>query len=50
MSPQISRGINIPVEFFAPKDSANPVTIIAAIPLIPAFEIPNKSAQAAAMI
>ena len=45
MSPTSKRGINIPVEFFAPYINAKPVTIRVAIPFMPDFEIPSKKAQ-----
>ena len=50
MSPTSRRGINIPVEFFAPYVNAKPVTIRDAIPFIPDFEIPSKKAQKAAIM
>lgn len=39
----------MPVDSLAPKTNANPVTISEAIPLIPAFEIPSRKAQKAAI-
>ena len=45
MSPQIRRGINIPVDSFAPYAMARPVTISAAIPFTPAFATPNKNEE-----
>ena len=44
ISPMISKGTIKPVDRFAPKARAIRVTMIMAIPFIPAFEIPNTMA------
>jgi len=45
MSPQISKGMRIPVDSLAPKTSAKPVTIITANPLMPDLPMPNNKAH-----